>query len=313
MRDMTTYPCPHCGQSHPAVALFCPVTGRDLPRPQPSRTLSPSVVGFLAIGLLGIGLIIAGVWLMLDSGAPKLPTQVSGLNLFATPDSTNLNTTDGTTSLAFTQGVIATSTMTPSSTPSRTPLPTETLTPSPTLTLSPAATSTATPAPTHAGPQCSISVTGRYASLWSQYPQLGCPLSANEKSIQDAEQKFQNGHLFWRADIDRFYVIYDGGGATFGSWASYSRQTGAIQNCPENAPGGLAKPTSGFGDVWCALGGGNSPLGWALDREYGFVAGQGIRVQDFEKGVIFQDSDSVQRNLVYVLTNSGFYRVSPDR
>jgi uncharacterized protein with LGFP repeats len=147
--------------------------------------------------------------------------------------------------------------------------------------------------------------------LWAQYPQLGCPNDAREKSINDAEQKFQNGHLFWRGDRDHYYVIYDGNGSTSGSWTSVGRQTGYIQNCSGGAPGGLVKPTSGFGDIWCALGGANSPLGWALDREYGFVAGQGVLVQDFQNGVIFQDSDGAQRNLAYVLTQTGFYRRTP--
>lgn len=200
----------------------------------------------------------------------------------------------------------------PTATPSQIPSSTKTV--PPTTTRPPTATRTPTRpvTPTAAPLSCATVVTGRYFYLWAEYQdRLGCPLSATERGIQDAEQVFQNGHLFWRADIDRYYAIFDGGGATFGQWVTYRKQPGAIQNCPENAPSGLWKPVSGFGDIWCAIGGVNSGLGWATDREYGFQPAQGINIQDFDRGVIFQDSDGVQRELVYVLTPTGFYRVVP--
>ena len=97
--------------------------------------------------------------------------------------------------------------------------------------------------------------------------------------------------MFWRSDIDAYYVIYDGGGASQGIWGYYGGKynTGGLGACTESAPPGLFKPASGFGNVWCALGGANATIGWGLDREYGFVTGQGVvRVQDFQDGVIFQ-------------------------
>jgi hypothetical protein len=185
-------------------------------------------------------------------------------------------------------------------------------TPRPTATLR-VSRPTATPvvnATAPVGSNCSITVTGRFARLWEKYRStLGCPFNASEKGISDAEQRFQGGHMFWRQDTDRYYVVYDAGGAS-GSWAVYSRATGG--NCSESPPAGYWKPTSGFGDVWCTkLGGSTSTLGWALDHEYGFVSSQGIRVQDFQFGTIFQDSDGANRNLVYVLMRTGFAREAP--
>ncbi len=165
----------------------------------------------------------------------------------------------------------------------------------------------ATPSPE----ACALVPAGLFSNIWRQFRnELGCPLTA-EQAIQDAEQTFQGGHLFWRSDVDLYYAIYDGGKLTHGNWAVYSRHFGYIDNCPGDPPTGLSKPISGFGDIWCYLGGTTSPLGWATDHEYGFLPAQGIRIQDFQNGLVFQDSDGVQHNLVYVLSESGFSRMNP--
>lgn len=68
-------------------------------------------------------------------------------------------------------------------------------------------------------------------------------------------------------------------------------------------PPGLVEPKRGFGWLWRThLGGADGPLGWALDREYGFDnVGQ---AQPFEQGVMFKGSAPK----VYVLLNNGqFY------
>lgn len=79
--------CPHCGQTHPAGAHFCPETGRLLaPAPPPPRYAQPGaptaaaaggsvapgarrssrlLVMFAALGLCGLGLIAGGVWQLL--------------------------------------------------------------------------------------------------------------------------------------------------------------------------------------------------------------------------------------------------------
>lgn len=49
--------CPHCGQLHPANALFCPVTGRPLTR-RPAR----GVLAILTIAIVSMAVIGAGAW-----------------------------------------------------------------------------------------------------------------------------------------------------------------------------------------------------------------------------------------------------------
>ena len=164
-------------------------------------------------------------------------------------------------------------------------------------------------------PRCALTPSGAFADVWSRFQtELGCPTAERPRAIQDAEQPFQNGHMFWRGDVDVVYVIYDGTGATTGTWVQYPgkyNEGGALQ-CTAAPPSGLYKPVRGFGNVWCGLGGTSALIGWGLDAERGFGAGQGVvRVQDFERGVIFQDSDGAGRNLVYVLFNDGrFMRTS---
>ena len=70
-----------------------------------------------------------------------------------------------------------------------------------------------------------------------------------------------------------------------------------------NPPEGLVEPRRGFGYLWRThLGGAEGPLGWALDKEYGFDnTGQ---AQEFERGLMFKGSGGK----VYALLNNGrFY------
>ncbi len=202
----------------------------------------------------------------------------------------------------------------PSITPTATVEPTVTHAPTPSATLPPPFTPRPPPART-ATPSCAVLIGGAFARLWTQHQaDLGCALSAEPAFIQDAEQAFQNGHMFWRADLDVFYVVYDAGGAAQGNWSLFPGKynEGGLAACPEAAPPGLVKPIRGFGNVWCGLGGASAAIGWGLDAEFGYTGAQGVRAQDFERGVIFQDSDGVQRGLAYVLVNSGrFVRAAP--
>jgi len=298
--------CPHCGQAHPGNAAFCPIAGKALPHPRANRWRGPLLAGFANLGALGLLAICIGMLLMLvenrNLALPTLPSLPGASTAVAViPLTANTPAPSATPTLNATATTLHIPTAIPTATPTQRPTSTHTPTlPPPTLTATAAS--------------CAISVTGRYARLWSQYhDQLGCPYSASQITIPSvAEQPFQSGHLFWRSDTDRYYAIYDGGGATSGGWAVYGNKPGAIQNCADHLPpGGYYKPASGFGDVWCFVGSANSSLGWALAPERGFVGGQGVNAQDFEKGSIFQDSDGVARNLVYVLIGAGFYRVSP--
>jgi hypothetical protein len=127
---------------------------------------------------------------------------------------------------------------------------------------------------------------------------------------------FQGGHLFWRKDEDVVYIIYDrqiGGGELFqGSWErSIDNRIGrywswAAVNEPDPEgiglmpPPGLMEPVRGFGWLWRThLGRENGPLGWALDRAYGFD--NTAQAQPFDYGVMFRGSDPK----IYVLLDNG--------
>ncbi len=303
--------CPYCGEEHPVGVRFCPRTGRTLRRAAPGPMLWLSGCA----GLLGLAALALGAWTWL---ATRESSPVGDLIGWIAP---------GTASPVPTRTPRAGATPAVTGTPSPTVTASATVPPSPTWTPMPRASATqavsvATPDPgrgasSAAATPCDQSVTGRFAALWvREQPDLGCPRRAAEAhAIQDAEQVFQNGHMLWRADLDVYYVIYDGGGAREGNWSSFGTKynDGGLASCTEEAPAGLVKPRSGFGNVWCALGGGAAAIGWALDQEYGFGAGRGsVYVQDFERGVIFQDSDGVNQNLVYVLFTGGrFVRTTP--
>lgn len=146
--------------------------------------------------------------------------------------------------------------------------------------------------------------------------QLGCPIYANPKAIQDAEQAFDNGHMFWRQDNDRVYVVYEHGGLNGTFQAPTEKWTEGVDpdySCAATPPPGKVQPVRGFGLIWCNLGGPSAAIGWGLGEEAGFWAGKGDpMVQDFEQGMIFRDSDGTTKGLAYVFFgNSGtFVRVN---
>jgi hypothetical protein len=64
----------------------------------------------------------------------------------------------------------------------------------------------------------------------------------------------------------------------------------------------MVEPKRGFGWLWRThLEGPDGPLGWALDREYGFD--NTGRVQQFEQGLMFKGSGPK----IYVLLNNGTF------
>jgi hypothetical protein len=158
-------------------------------------------------------------------------------------------------------------------------------------------------------------VQGVFANLWQTYrSQLGCPQYANPQVIQDAEQAFQNGHMFWRQDNDYAYVVYEGGGSA-GTWQAFVNmwtEGDPDYSCAASPPPGMVQPKRGFGAVWCTLGGPSAAIGWGLGEEAGKGPGNGDpMVQDFERGIIFRDSDGTSKGLAYVLFDDGtFVRVS---
>ncbi len=185
--------------------------------------------------------------------------------------------------------------------PTHTPPPTSTFTPTPT-----------TPPPP---PSCSFPAQGTFSGLWQNYKeQLGCPLYQSPQLINDAEQAFDNGHMFWRQDNDYAYVVYEQGGlnGTYQAYTDMWHEGDPAYSCAASPPPGRVQPVRGFGAVWCHLGGPSAAIGWGLGEEAGFWPGNADpMVQDFERGFIFRDSDGTTKGMAYVFfSDSGtFVRV----
>ena len=200
--------------------------------------------------------------------------------------------------------------------PTSTPLPpTKEPTVAPTATLPPTPPPTLVPTASPTVPTCGFPAQGEFAALWQTYRgKLGCPVDVQPKIIQDAEQPFEQGHMFWRADSRFAYVVYQSGAksGTFQMFNDMWEEGDPDYSCQASPPPGRIQPKRGFGAVWCALGGPNAPIGWGLEDEVGKGAGNGDpMVQDFETGVIFRDSDGTMSRKAYILFSDGtFTRVA---
>jgi serine/threonine protein kinase len=197
--------------------------------------------------------------------------------------------------------------------PTDTPMP-PTDTPKPPTNTPKPPTKTPTPT-TPPPPTCAFNAQGAFAGLWQNYKnQLACPLYQNPKPIQDAEQAFDNGHMFWRQDNDYAYVVYEKGGlsGTYQAFVGLWSEGDPEYSCAASPPPGRVQPKRGFGAAWCQLGGPGAAIGWGLGEEAGFYPGFGDPlVQDFERGFIFRDSDGTTKGMAYVFfSNTGtFVRV----
>jgi hypothetical protein len=194
------------------------------------------------------------------------------------------------------------------------PTPTEPLPPTPTQSPLPTPITTitaapSTPTPVVIGQNCATTPADVFAELWQTHQDLiGCPTSDLVVIPTMAEEAFQGGHLFWRNDTDVLYIIYDrvmsGSELTRGRWEPTPHWRKWDGSDPEGIglepPPDLVEPKRGFGWLWRThLGREAGPLGWALDREYGFDnTGQ---VQRFEKGLMFKGSQPK----IYVLAQNG--------
>lgn len=83
--------CPHCGQTHPAAAVFCPATGAALPPVKARGFRFPLALGVFTLGAL---LVVAGLWIawlsapgkVLDLLSPdRTPTRQPAVAQPATP------------------------------------------------------------------------------------------------------------------------------------------------------------------------------------------------------------------------------------
>ncbi len=194
--------------------------------------------------------------------------------------------------------------------PTDTPLPPTATSVPPTHTPVPP-TNTPPPTPTPSPTPCPVQAQGLFAGLWQTYKhRLGCPLYANPQAIQDAEQAFDNGHMFWRADNDRAYVVYEAGSrsGTYETFGDVWSDGDPEYSCSASPPPGKVQPKRGFGAVWCMQGAESAPIGWGLGEEAGFGPGYGDPlVQDFERGMIFRDSDGGATGRAYVFFPGGTF------
>ena len=88
------------------------------------------------------------------------------------------------------------------------------------------------------------------------------------RTVYAVWQPFQHGVMIWFSDTEQIYVMSEGGQVI-----AYVDQYVDGQPDPgEKAPNGLLTPVRGFGLIWEALGGADSPLGWAQAKEVGYDA-----------------------------------------
>lgn len=234
--------------------------------------------------------------------------------------------------------------MTPVPIPTVTPAPTATITQlptyTPTATLIPTATlyptniprPTATPYPTNTPrptipPSPTPHVTGIFRNLYyrSYMNQLGKPQSGWEDAhgvgIEVVfEQPMERGHMFGNYDEHKVYVTFGsqrGAWKGTGNWIAYN-DSSSVGNgtlaCDQRVS---YQPTDWFGTIWCKPGVGERLGGYVREVQdwESMTDNAGIyRIQKFERGFIFRDSDGWTHGLAYVFFNNGtFQRVDcPD-
>src|SRR5262249_41323702 len=77
--------------------------------------------------------------------------------------------------------------------------------------------------------------------------------TATINQIQVAEQRFQNGRMFWLAPSGQIWVMLNGADATSGRWAVYNDSF--VDGQPEDdpsltPPAKFLQPVRGFGKLW---------------------------------------------------------------
>jgi predicted Ser/Thr protein kinase len=299
----------------------------------PSGQRSPAVLWIMA-GIAGVAVLLLAVLLFIAVGGgggetpvPATTVAIAWKTATQTPGGAipTAGLTDTSAPLASTEAPPATEPSAPTDTPAPstdTSLPpTNTSVPPTNTPKPPTATATATKPPTHTPtatpttppppPACAFDAQGLFAGLWQTYRnQLGCPATKKPQGIQDAEEAFENGHMFWRQDNDYAYVVY--GNGTYQAFTDLWTEGDPEYSCAASPPPSRVQPKRGFGKVWCNLGGPGAAIGWALGEEAGFGPGYGDpMVQDFEHGFIFRDSDGKNTGMAYVFFSSSgtFVRV----
>jgi serine/threonine protein kinase len=183
----------------------------------------------------------------------------------------------------------------------------------PPVPMTPTPSELLTVTPTAPAQTCSGSAGGPFGELWPVYQaQLGCPVEEARTFSTIAEEAFEGGTLFWIENTDQVYIIFDrqkgGGELAEGQWQLVPPEWKWDGSNPDGVglspPPGRVEPRRGFGWLWRThLNGAAGPLGWALDREYGFDnVGQ---AQRFERGVMFKGSTA----RIYILLDNGQFYV----
>jgi len=263
---------------------------------RPRRPVNWKMVGAIA-GVMA-ALIVLGAWLV--------PNAADWL--FKTP--TAIQTSSPTHTPAI---PTATPAATPTFTPSPTPTPeqsTDTPMPIPTIPISVLPTHTPLPpTPTQSDIlSCSIRPLEEFASLWEgNQHDLGCPVDNGTVVSPACEEAFEGGHLFWRSDTTRIYIVYDRDKSTgqelfSGDWFIGPEEWGWDRSNPNGIglepPPNRYEPIGGLGWLWREyLGREEGRLGWATSKEYCFE-GQ-AKAQLYENGLIYKSSDSKIYALLY--------------
>ncbi|MCL4488566.1 MAG: beta-propeller fold lactonase family protein [Chloroflexi bacterium] len=192
----------------------------------------------------------------------------------------------------------------PSPTPTLTPTPWPTMPPGIYTATFPILTPTSRPTGT---PTLSPQVTCRFpvgpavSSRWNRVlaSHLGCPL-APESHANFAMRPFERGTMYYRADAKSILILF--GDKTWLAFNDTWEDSQPADSCPGIfVPPGLAKPTRGFGKVWCAQEGVRTKIGAATGDEVGLYDAP---LQLFERGVVMTGAKSTP---VIIMYNDGHW------
>ena len=164
----------------------------------------------------------------------------------------------------------------------------------------------ATPAPslTPVRTPCGSIAPGSDAELAGRFPELGCPLGAEEAMVM-ARQRFQHGQMIWLStdprtgsDAGLVLVLLDNGSL---QWFGDRWREGQPTSDPALvAPPGVEQPVRGFGLVWRdQLGGPDAAIGWAVEPEHGTTGA----ARAWDGGLVVNAGGDP-----FVLLNSGAWR-----
>jgi hypothetical protein len=154
---------------------------------------------------------------------------------------------------------------------------------------------------------------GRFGVIWRA--ELGGPggtlgyATDVAQELWSATQPFEHGRMIWVDHLqeDYVYVLTYGADESGGTWQAYvdTFREGDLESGGLASPTGRLEPIRGFGKVWRdELGGPDSPVGWALVPEQGYVG----EVQFFEHGLMLWNPLD---GTTYVLLDDGVWGAYP--